>query len=259
MLIHRIGRREISDGTNCLSKGRTMGKHGASLEKGVILFSLISSVQVEIWLKKLGLYLFFWPYFKAYRIYFPDQELDPGPLRREFEVPATGPPHWFSSFLFPAPGAHLPLPPGWFIWDSQLTRGSPEAHKQVFTLPRQPQGPLICAAASPAISCPLALHPREHQLLQVVRPHHGAPARLRSCAHQPLGPGCPSPLHPAHSSPSVLHTGLIASLSLLLVLRHAANTFVILFPTLYGRCLFTEFCLALSQGTNPSLHPWYLA
>ena len=100
MLIYRIGRREISDGTNCLSKGRTMGKHGASLEKGVILFSLISSVQVEIWLKKLGSYLFFfWPYLKACRIYFPDRELDPCPQKWEHGVLAIGPPGTFQGHI----------------------------------------------------------------------------------------------------------------------------------------------------------------
>lgn len=102
----------------------------------------------------------------------------------------------------------------------------------MFTLLRQPQGPLICAAASPAIACPLALHPREHQQLQVVCPHHYAPARLRSYAHQPLRPVCPSSLlRLAPSSPSVLRTGLIASLRLLWLLGHAANTSVIVFPT----------------------------
>lgn len=33
MLTYRVRGKEISDGTNCLSKGRIMEKHGASLEK----------------------------------------------------------------------------------------------------------------------------------------------------------------------------------------------------------------------------------
>ena len=90
----------------------------------------------------------------------------------------------FSSFLFPVAGACLPPAPRMIYLQLTADPGAPL--RLPARCPHSSGGlraPLICAAASPAASRPLALHPGEYQLLRIAHTRRCAPAGLRFCAH----------------------------------------------------------------------------